>query len=264
VCVCEGDGGAPGGLLRDCVRLGLAALRWAIFYIGGVCVSSGGPTRERAVASGWRMVLSPACLPAWALLAGTRAMEVCGGDGDGGGDCVGALRATCERDRDGQPKKVGVESRGKGVPVVVARSGGFRSPSRWNCAWECGTDRPRVPGAAGGPVRSGPGQVGLVALGLALVEIQWAWLLPPPVARRRSVGGLPEDEVCSELFLFLSRVRQPVRAPESSKPGWNLPTTCLYSVATQTLDFFFFEENAKIRWTAMGVCIGPSAHFTIG
>ena len=64
VCVCEGDGGAPGGLLRDCVRLGLAALRWAIFYIGGVCVSSGGPTRERAVASGWRMVLSPACLPA--------------------------------------------------------------------------------------------------------------------------------------------------------------------------------------------------------
>ena len=80
-------------------------------------------------------------------------MEVCGGDGDGGGDCVGALRATCERDRDGQPKKVGVESRGKGVPVVVARSGGFRSPSRWNCAWECGTDRPRVPGAAGGPVR---------------------------------------------------------------------------------------------------------------
>ena len=45
-------------------------------------MSSGG--RRRAVASGWRMVLSPA----WALLAGTRAMEVCG-DGDGGGDGMG-------------------------------------------------------------------------------------------------------------------------------------------------------------------------------
>jgi len=29
-------------------------------------------------------------------------------------------------------------------------------------------------------------------------------------------GGLPEDEVCSELFLFLFRVRQPVR---SADPG---------------------------------------------
>ena len=199
-------------MLRDCVRLGLAALRWAILYRWSV--SSGG--RGRAVASGWRMVLSPA----WALLAGTRAMEVCGEP-----ETVTAVvmgwdgLVLCWCVREGRTTKKGWSRvEGKGVPVVARWV--FMSPSRWNCTW----DRP-AKGAAGGPVRSGPGQVGLVALGLAL-EIQWAWLLPPPVARRRSVVDFRRTRCvqnCSfSFFVSASRSGAPIRAPESSKPGWNL------------------------------------------
>lgn len=146
---------------------------------------------------------------------------------------VGAMRA---RGTDNQ-KKVGVESsrvEGEGVSPcrVVAR---WVASGRRRGGIARGADRPSVPPG----VRSGSSQVGLVALasgfGVGARNPMGAMAASPAAGGATTQRGLPVPDKdvlhcciqnCSFVF-SCSPAGPELRAPESWKPGWNMPPACL-------------------------------------